>query len=261
MSNSITVTASDGTGLLEYSVDSGSTWQSSTVFSSLTDGNYNIFVRNTDQTCETPYINNPISFANSGISISITQSAPTCSFSTNGSININASGGSGGFIYSIDDGANFTNNSLISGLGVGLYNIKVRNTDGTCETDYPNNPVNLNTLALTLSASKNDATCPNSTDGNISLIGNGGSGNYEFSIDSALTWSATNFYQNLSTGNYYLFVRNVGGSCEMPYANNPMLVESGTCNVPNTCFLEYQLKEANGVYTISLKQIPLGQVL
>mgnify|MGYP000388758685 CR=1 FL=1 len=50
---SITITASGGSGMFEYSINNGTNWQSSNSFTNLQYGNYIILVRNSDGSCET----------------------------------------------------------------------------------------------------------------------------------------------------------------------------------------------------------------
>ena len=52
-----------------------------------------------------------------------------------GSITINAIGGSGTYEYSIDNGVTWQNNNVFTGLPFGDYIIIVRNTDMTCQTE------------------------------------------------------------------------------------------------------------------------------
>ncbi|NNE26436.1 MAG: hypothetical protein HKN09_06300, partial [Saprospiraceae bacterium] len=52
-----------------------------------------------------------------------------------GYIDITATGGSGSYEYSIDNGINWQTNPLFSNLSSGDYTIVVRNTDGTCATE------------------------------------------------------------------------------------------------------------------------------
>jgi len=189
MTNRIVVAASGGTGAFEYSNDDGVTWQSESIFNNLANGNYQIQVRNTDESCQTSYVNNPVVFTGNTIGIGVNTIAPSCSAMLNGSINITASGGSGSYIYSIDDGDNYSNLNAFTGLGNGNYIIKVKNADGTCETTYTNNPIQFDTPALALVASSSVASCSADADGEITMLGNGGTGNFEFSVDSGLTWS------------------------------------------------------------------------
>src|SRR5690606_26553506 len=55
-----------------------------------------------------------------------------CYGELNGSIIINASGGGGGYEYSIDNGENFVNNNTFSGLPAGNYTVVVKDCKG-CE--------------------------------------------------------------------------------------------------------------------------------
>jgi len=51
-----------------------------------------------------------------------------------GSLQINASGGSGTYMYSIDNGANYQTSNLFENLAFGDYIVRVQNADGTCQT-------------------------------------------------------------------------------------------------------------------------------
>jgi len=140
-SNRIIVAATGGTSIFEYSNDDGATWQTSNIFENLANGAYSVKVRNTDETCETAYADNPINFTGNAINIGLSTIAPSCNVALDGSINISASGGNGSYIYSIDNGANYNNLRNFTGLGNGVYTISVKNADGTCETTYSNNPI------------------------------------------------------------------------------------------------------------------------
>jgi len=241
MTNTITVTASGGTGNFQYSKDDGTTWQNSNIFDNLANGDYTIKVRTTDLSCETAYINNPISFATSAININVNSTPPACHDSDDGNITVSANGGTGVFIYSIDGGANYMNLTNFANLSNGDYTILVKNADGTCETEYPNNPVRLNTTPIALSIAENQASCLTSMDGSISMLGNGGSGSYEYSIDSGLTWSTRATQQSLAADLYYVQIRNANQTCATVFANNPIdlrpdaLDLSIVSNTPPSC--------------------------
>ncbi|MCK4287749.1 MAG: gliding motility-associated C-terminal domain-containing protein, partial [Bacteroidales bacterium] len=69
----------------------------------------------------------------------ITYSDATCEFS-NGSIEIEASGGFGIILYSIDNGNNWQGNNIFSNISPGIYNIFIKD-DAECITIYAGNPV------------------------------------------------------------------------------------------------------------------------
>jgi gliding motility-associated-like protein len=219
---SIAIAASGGSGSFQYSVDDGQNWQLGNTFSGLSEGNYRVKVRNSDSTCVATYANNPISIQDKQINITLSSNAPTCHDSQDGSINITASGGSGSYLYSINNGVNYTNSNSFTGLGNGNYTIKVENANGTCETTYAGNSIQFNTLPLNLTASYEAISCPNGANAFIELLGNGGIGVFQYSIDGKENWSPNTQYHNLGGGDYNLFIRNANGTCETAYANNPL---------------------------------------
>src|SRR5204863_374570 len=95
-----------GSGTLEYSIDGGTTWQTSNTFPGLTPGNYNISVRlQSSSTCVTAYGGNPVVI--NAVPPTPTVNAPTVTQPTCadplGIIVVNATG-SGTLEYSINGG-------------------------------------------------------------------------------------------------------------------------------------------------------------
>jgi gliding motility-associated-like protein len=131
---SIQITAS-GVGSVEYGLDSGAgiVWQAANTFSNLIPGTYNVYVRNADGSCPAAYGNNPITIA-SPIAPAITSvvSVQPNGCANDGSITINATGGTAPLRYSI--GGPFQSSNVFNNLGAGNYNIVVTNADGTCAT-------------------------------------------------------------------------------------------------------------------------------
>ena len=133
-SGSITVTASGGISSYEYSKDSGSTWQSSSMFTGLLGGTYNMCVRNSDGTFSTCHVQSIFMNSTTGpvIDTVINVNPLNCGVS-DGTITITASGGQTPLEYSIDGGIAYSTSNSFSGLPCGIYDICVRNNDGTCE--------------------------------------------------------------------------------------------------------------------------------
>lgn len=122
-----------GVGNIEYGLDSGNgiVWQSSNTFANLTAGNYNVYVRNADGSCEVAYNNNPVVFvAPIAPTIINVASVQPVGCTNNGSITITATGGTAPLNYSI--GGLAQNSGAFSGLDAGSYNIVVTNANGTC---------------------------------------------------------------------------------------------------------------------------------
>lgn len=78
-----------------------------------------------------------------------------------------------------------------------ITNVSV--TSGNCPTYLP----------LILNVSTNGATCAASTDGSITMVVNGGSGQFVYSIDNGTTTGTTNFFGNLGDGDYTVKVIDV----------------------------------------------------
>lgn len=103
------------------------------------------------------------------------------------------------------DGYTVTSNTLtvpplsnwsVNGLTT-ITNVTV--VSGTCPTYLP----------LILNVNTNAATCANSNDGSITMVVNGGSGQFAYSIDNGVTTGTTNFYGGLGAGNYSVKVTDM----------------------------------------------------
>ncbi len=141
---------------LEYSTNNGTSYQSSNTFTGLSNGTYNIRVRNSVTGCEdtdSRTLTDPScsEICDNGIDDdgdgqidcadgdcgmpSITSITPTnpnnCPALDNGSIVINATGNN--LEYSINNGTSYQSSNTFTGLSNGTYNIRVRNSITGCE--------------------------------------------------------------------------------------------------------------------------------
>lgn len=248
---SIVVTASGGAAPVEYSIDNGSNWQSSPVFSNLGPNSYNILVRDA-ASCETSWINNPVVIGNTGGSLinGVTPVNATCGES-NGSITVVASGGTAPIQYSIDNGASWQGSGVFSSLDAGTYNVLV--LDGTsCTTVYAGNPVILTSIggASINSVTATDANCGNNN-GSITIASTGGVAPLQYSIDDGATYQASGVFSNLAAGPYLVKVMDAT-DCETVYPGNPVIVNNiggaaiaDVVTTPETC------SNGNGELTIN----------
>ncbi len=157
----ITATGSD----LDYSINGGSTYQSSTIFTGLSASTYNIRVRNSITGCVVAHtaaitltasscseicdngldddgdgqIDCDDGDCGSPVITSITPSNPTCSSFDDGSITVNATGAN--LAYSINSGSYQTSN-IFNDLMAGNYTIRIRNSVTDCFIDH-NELINL----------------------------------------------------------------------------------------------------------------------
>ena len=137
VNGSIEITANSGAGTdLLFSIDNGTNWQSSNVFTALPEGNY--FVKVGDQgDCETVFENNPVIIVNiEGPQINSVNTTPETDYLANGQIDISATVSEGDVFYSIDNDTSFqTNNGLFTDLSAGTYSCVVKDEFG-CDTTF-----------------------------------------------------------------------------------------------------------------------------
>ena len=216
LDGSITITATGAT--LEYSIDGGTNWQIGNAFPSLGAGTYNVFVRNLDGSCNTPYASNSVILTapNAPSITNVATSNPTDCGVADGTITITAISGSGSYEYSIDSGATFQPSNVFAGLSGGEYCVFVRNLDGTCTvTGQCVNLIDKVAPVISNVASTNPTDC-GLADGTITITASNSAGNsLEFSIDGGATWQVSNVFSALGGANspYEIRVRNADGTC------------------------------------------------
>lgn len=206
---SITLTnPSGGSGFYEYSIDLGSSWQSSPVFGPLGPGIYTLMIRDSLQTTNTHTFESVIITEPAQLDGDVSFTAATCA-GNDATITVsNATGGSGFFEYSIN-GFVWQPDSVFNNLGAGVYMVFLR------DSLNPDCYVNLETITVPidcpLSATLDSTaiTCFGAADGSITIVNpQGGTGVYEFSIDGGLTWSSNTTYSPLGPGTYEVIMRD-----------------------------------------------------
>lgn len=189
----IVVTAGGGATPYTYSVDGGSTFQSTGTFTGLAVGSYSIVVEDANgcQGTATATLAN-----SSGPSVSASGTDASCNGMTDGTISVTATGGTSPYTYSID-GSTFGASSTFSNVAAGSYTVYV-NDNGSCQgttTVTINEPT-----AVTHVATVTDATCGNSN-GSIAVTASGGSSPYTYSMNSG-TPTGTGSFTGLAAGSY-----------------------------------------------------------
>src|SRR5690606_22912854 len=124
----ITVTANGGTVAYEYSIDGGTTYQVSNVFSSLAPGAYTITVRDANSCTATMAVVN-ITQPAVALSATTTDTDITCFGAADGEITVTANGGTAAYEYSIDGGTTYQVSNVFSSLAPGAYTITVRDAN------------------------------------------------------------------------------------------------------------------------------------
>jgi len=158
---------------------------------------------------------------------SVNSTNPTCSGSTNGTITVNATGGTAPLQYSNNGGATWQLGNTFSNLAAGFYNIWVKDANG-CTVIYSGNSVVLTQpQPISIFVNKVDAACNGSSTGRIDIFAGGGSGNFQFSIDNGSTYQPSAIFSNLPAGNYNIVVKDAN-NCSYPFLGNPVTISQPT---------------------------------
>jgi lysyl endopeptidase len=218
----ILVNVTNGTGLYNYDIGSGP--QSSGNFSNLSQGNYTIYV--SDSNCTSSV---QVSLNGPGLIQGIFSNTDvTCNGTTDGIISVTASGGSGGYTY--DFGSGFGSSGVTNGLGAGNYSVLIQDGSGCIAnvTGIINEPLPINTFTFVLDEVYG-------SDGEINITVSGGLPPYIY------TWTGPSGYSSnnediggLISGNYTLTITDNNGCVTI----ENILVNSfvGNQNIKNDLF-------------------------
>ncbi len=242
-----------GTGALEYSINNGTSFQSSPNFTGLTAGTYNLVVKD-NNSCEV-------------YGTATVEELPQLTFETgvddlvcfndnSGFLQIAASGGNGTYEYSIDNGANYSSIPAFISLAAGTYDISVRDGNmctatGTATITEP--------TQLTLQTGATDALCFGSCDGEISFTAAGGTAPYQYSADGGLVFSVNPVVTGICAGTHNLLLIDDNG-CSVsstidvfePTQLSISITEmNATCSSSNG-EISITASGGNGLYTYSI---------
>jgi hypothetical protein len=213
----------NGSSPYSVSTNGGSSYtivSTSFTYSGLTTGNYTIYIKDAND-CVQSYsysITQP-----SIITFSAALTNPTCFNTADGSIVISASGGSGGYQYSLDNGGSWQVSNTFNSLTADSYLLKVKDSNG-CTSSNLGTTLSKSAPNATISASS--PSCYGST-GSISVSGgSGGSGSgYQAKNGSGGTYANLPVtYSSLGTGTYTIYIKD-SANCVQTY--------SQTITVPN----------------------------
>ena len=110
---------------IEYSINGGTSWQTSPVFNVLA-GTYTILARVIGSACGGSTV---VTVTEPPVLTAFSTPAATNCANNTGSITITAGGGTPVYEYSIDNGANYQSSNQFLNLAMGNYNIKVRDAN------------------------------------------------------------------------------------------------------------------------------------
>ncbi len=266
------ISASNGTGQLEYSID-GVNYQQDNSFSNLNSGIYTISIIDSlgcsvETTEEIEGSTAP--------SINFIQSISTTCEQNNGTLEVAGNNGTPPYEYSID-GINFQTSGNFSDLAEGTYNIMISDVEGCIDSIQlevdSEEPPSITDIDVTQTSCGED-------NGAISVTVIGGN-NVEYSVDG-LNFQSSNSFENLAAGSYGIIIQDVNDcqdtqtitieSSELPLAqlveaiptscgesNGSIIIEASGGNLEFSINgIDYQQGNVfpnltSGIYTVSIK--------
>lgn len=148
----------------------------------------------------------PVDCNTVNITLTETLTNPTGCAASDGSISIQASGGTEPYEFSFDDGA-FGTTASFSNLAAGTYVISVRDKNGCTQMKEAVLTAPGSTLTLTAAA---DASGCKTSEGSIEITASGGSSSYEYKLDAG-SFGSSNVFTGLSAGAHTVTVKDSEG--------------------------------------------------
>jgi PKD repeat protein len=219
---------SGGYGTYEFSINGGSSWQSSGSYINLTPGTYIVKIRDAVQTsCEITLNPSLVITEPAVLAATMTYTNVACFGANNGTISISgAAGGSGTYEYSINGGSTWTGLSLFTNLSPLTYDVKMRDAVNTgCILTLNGALTITQPPVLNAAVAKTDITCFGANNGTISVTGaTGGYGTYEYTINGGGSWQASGIYSGLGAGNYNVQIRDAAHPACIIVLNNSLSI-------------------------------------
>lgn len=223
----INVTTSNGFNI-EYSIDGGTTFTNSNVYSGLSAGDYDVVVQYSTGSTICTSIPQTVTILEGDAISGTAELTSDFTCNANGTITVTSvTGGDSPYMYSID-GVNFQTSNAFTGLTAGTYTITIQdaNTCTSVTNDITIEPLNPPT---DLTFDNSPITCPTNTS-DVTITGaTGGTGVLEYQIivptAYATPYQTSNVFTGLEPGTYTFQVRD---------ENECTYLESYTINpIPN----------------------------
>lgn len=244
MGGEINVFATGGDGNYSYSINNG-VFGAASSFQNLTSGSYEIIVLDGSGICSDT-INVALGTSNGPVIDSIHTQDPSCFGANDGSIIVFATGGTGNLSYELAMPVVTNSTGDFQGLVSGTYDIVVSD-ENSCQdisSVVLNDPDELN-----IQVDHTPVSCNGDNNGTISIMAQGGTPAYTYSINNGIDWSANSNFSNLNPQNYQVIVRdnnNCESVIEIINISEPALLESSVVLSNEICY-----SACNGSATIT----------
>lgn len=211
-SGALSVSVTGGLDAKQFRLKDSGDYQSVSSFNTLRAGTYTVQVRDAAGCIAetTGEVRQP-----SQITFKLTKPIDAkCAGGTDGAIDVEADGGSGGFLYAVNDGSPQTSGSFKNLKSNTLYSIKAIDSKGCVNTTNatvgaPNE--------INVSFKTKPTLCVDSNTGSLTVTASGGNGNYTYQLDQN-TFQSANEFSALKAGTYSVAVKD-GNGCEGKASN------------------------------------------
>jgi gliding motility-associated-like protein len=206
----VTVTVSPAASY-QYRIDGGA-WQSSNTFNNVAVGPHTVDAAETGGSCTTS-VSVSVNPTNP-LDASATGGATLCPGTATGTATVTPVTGTAPFQYKMGSGAWQLTNSF-TGLAAGTYTFYTKDVNGC--TSNPVTATITEGPAVTASATATSTSCQGASDGSVQVTATAGTGPFEYSMNAAGPWQASNTFTNLAAASYNFYVKAAGG-CVSPAA-------------------------------------------
>ena len=206
---SITASASGGSGFT-YSLNGG-TFQSTGSFTGLAAGAYSITAKNGDGCSGSGSFTLTAVNLCAGVTITVAGTAvnPSTPTGINGSITVNASGGTAPYTYKLNSGTAQSSN-VFNNLGVGSFTVTVTDANNCSGTGNFNLLNPCAGVSISVSGTSVSPTTGGGTNGSITASASGGVSPYTYSSNGT-TFQSSNVFNNLGSGSYTITAKDANG--------------------------------------------------
>ncbi len=149
------------------------------------------------------------------LSLTTTVTNTICGYK-NGIIVAAAHGGTPPYIYQSDAAQQANGNGIFSDLLAGIYDVTVLDALGAQTTTTVTVTNTLSAPAIKLTSFSIPSGC-GTLDGSLTMSASGGLPPYTFSINDGINYQNSDFFPNLSSGSYNLFVKDANGCVTTSY--------------------------------------------
>ncbi len=238
----IHIDAIGGTPPYDYSIDNGTTWNSTNNgdFTGLIAGTYYIKVKD-ENDCEAT--GSTINLSEPPILIAgiYSQTNLNCFADNSGIINLTANGGEFPYKFSINNGATYQTGAFFSGLPAGTYHTYVKDAYNCIQPGPDVTLTQPDTLSIDSVHYENVSGCFGNNNGTITVFASGGTPSYlgySFSNNLGTNWYNNNgFFTNLSPGDYFIKIQD-SLFCDAIFYDSNMDIDTITITEPTQIVID-----------------------